>query len=128
MTDDGRDSKTGQFQLGHIGIGGRPKGSRNKLGEAFVEAMHADFIEHGQPTIVKVREEKPDQYLKVIASLLPKELQIADTTLSDFSDNELAEYYAAVRALAASVNGKATGRRNRKAATEEDTGETGRLN
>jgi hypothetical protein len=31
-----RDPDTGQFLVGHSGIGGRPKGSRNKLGEAFL--------------------------------------------------------------------------------------------
>src|SRR6185437_4393246 len=50
---------------------GRAKGSRNKLGEAFIEAMHADFMEHGTQVIETVRVEKPDQYLKVIASILP---------------------------------------------------------
>jgi hypothetical protein len=63
---------------------GRPKGSRNKLGEAFVEALHESFQKHGPETIEAVRVEKPDQYLKVIASLLPKEFKIeAVTELTD---------------------------------------------
>lgn len=66
---------------------GRPKGSRNKLGEAFVEALHADFQEHGVATIEKVRLEKPDQYVKVIASLLPKEFKIE--TVSELTDEQL---------------------------------------
>ena len=71
---------------------GRPKGARNKLGEAFIEALHADFNEHGVEAIEKTRTEKPDQYLKVIASLLPKDvnLNITDDT-SEMSDDELAE-------------------------------------
>jgi hypothetical protein len=31
-----RDPDSGQFLSGHTGIGRRPKGSRNKLGEAFI--------------------------------------------------------------------------------------------
>ena len=54
---------------------GRPKGVRHKLGAAFLEAMHKDFIEHGPSVVEVVRIEKPDQYLKVIASILPKELE-----------------------------------------------------
>ncbi len=46
---------------------GRQKGSRNKLGEAFVEALHDDFAKYGVAAIETVRDEKPDQYLKVIA-------------------------------------------------------------
>jgi len=71
---------------------GRPKGARNKLGEAFIEALHDDFGKHGVEAIVEVRENKPDQYLKVIASLLPKDvnLNITDDT-SEMTDDELVE-------------------------------------
>lgn len=71
---------------------GRPKGARNKLGEAFIEALHQDFNAHGVEAIEKTRTEKPDQYLKVIASLLPKDvnLNITDDT-SEMTDDELVE-------------------------------------
>lgn len=38
--------------------------------------MHADFLEHGEQAICEVRENKPDQYLKVIASIVPKDFVI----------------------------------------------------
>ena len=66
---------------------GRPKGSRNKLGEAFIQDMFADWVEHGVETIRRVREERPQDYLKVTASLLPKQVQIENK--SDMSDDEL---------------------------------------
>tara|TARA_R110000822_G_scaffold30340_5_gene88462 strand:+ start:527 stop:901 length:375 start_codon:yes stop_codon:yes gene_type:complete len=53
---------------------GRPKGSRNALGEAFVKAMHDDFKANGNAAIVTVREERPHDYLKVIATIIPKEI------------------------------------------------------
>lgn len=56
------------------GNGGRPKGARNKLGEAFVAALLADFENNGIDAIRRVCEDKPSDYLKVIAGLLPKEL------------------------------------------------------
>jgi Family of unknown function (DUF5681) len=68
---------------------GRPKGSRNKLGEEFIQKLYADFQEHGEDAIVKVRTEKPDAYLKVIAGILPKELKI--TNESDLTDEQLIE-------------------------------------
>jgi hypothetical protein len=79
---------------------GKPKGSRHKLGEAFLEAMHEDFKEHGKGVIEQVRAEKPDQYLKVIASILPKELNVNTTALGEMSDDELTATLSALRDLA----------------------------
>lgn len=66
---------------------GRPKGSRNKLGEAFVADLYEDWKHHGVEAIVKVRDDKPDAYLKVIASILPKEISVKQ--LDNLSDDEL---------------------------------------
>lgn len=85
MTDS-KDDK-GRFIPGNNGGPGRPKGARSKLGEAFIAALHDDFEEHGVAVIAKVREEKPDQYMKVVASLLPKEFKIE--TVSELTDEQL---------------------------------------
>jgi len=80
---------------------GRPKGARNKLGEAFIQALHDDFTEHGVQAIKDVRDEKPDQYLKVIASLMPKEHRLSiNDQFTDMTDDELAER---IRQLAATI-------------------------
>lgn len=102
MTDKpeyAKDEK-GRFVTGNIG-GGRPKSSRNKLGEAFVEALKEDFDEHGIAAIRVVRAEKPDQYLKVIASLLPKDVNLNVSDNSEMTDDELAQR---VRDLAAQLS------------------------
>jgi hypothetical protein len=57
---------------------GRKPGSRNKLGEAFIEALYDDFNAHGVEAIKTVRDQKPDQYLKVVASILPKEIEAGE--------------------------------------------------
>jgi len=75
-----------QFKPGNPG---RPKGSRNKLGEAFLEAMHDDFSEHGADVIATVRREKPDQYLKVVASILPQQLNVTVQPFEDMTDDQL---------------------------------------
>lgn len=57
---------------------GRPKGTRNKLSENFVAALYADFEEHGIRAIQDMRTEKPGDYVKVVASLIPAQFQQVD--------------------------------------------------
>jgi hypothetical protein len=85
-----RDER-GQFIQGSTGNPlGRPKGARNKLGEAFVQALHESFEAHGPDAIQRVIDEKPEQYLKVIASLCPKELNLnVNNDAEDLSDDEI---------------------------------------
>ncbi len=60
----------GQFLVGHTGIGGRPRGARNKLGEAFLHDLHADWEKHGRSVIERVRRDDPSTYLRVMASIV----------------------------------------------------------
>ncbi len=57
---------------------GRSKGARSKLGEAFLDALLADFTERGVEAINRVREHDPGAYLRIIASLIPREVVGAD--------------------------------------------------
>jgi hypothetical protein len=58
----------GRFIPGNNGGSGPPKGSRNLLGEAFIDDLYADWQKHGVATIEKVRAARPADYLKVVAS------------------------------------------------------------
>lgn len=79
---------------------GRPKGSRNKLGEAFVQALQADFEAHGADSIKLVRVERPHEYLKVIASILPKEIKVS-TDIDGLTDEQLDQR---IRQIAAALD------------------------
>lgn len=81
------------------GSGGRPAGARNKLQAAFIETMAEDFEAHGKGVIDIVRIEKPDVYLKVIASVLPKEWLIGESTFGDMSDEDIDDAINKIRAL-----------------------------
>jgi hypothetical protein len=52
---------------------GRPKSSKHRLEERLLTAFADDFDKHGAGVIAQVREEDPSTYLKVAASLMPKD-------------------------------------------------------
>ncbi|MES3084959.1 DUF5681 domain-containing protein [Sphingomonas faeni] len=92
-----------KFEPGKSGNpAGRPAGARAKLGEAFVAELLADFLKYGRDAIERVRAEKPDQYLKVIASLLPKDINLSTAPSDeDLTDDELRQR---IRELDASIS------------------------
>lgn len=68
---------------------GRPKGARNKLGEAFLNDFLEDWGEHGAQAIQKMRSERPHEYVKVAASILPKELNVKVSEFDELTDEQL---------------------------------------
>ena len=69
-------SKDTQFKNGNAGGPGRPRGARNKFSEAYVEDVFASWKKGGKKVIEKVMKERPDVYLRVVAQLLPKDLDV----------------------------------------------------
>ena len=88
---------------------GRPKGSRNKLGEQFVQALQADFQEHGKTAIEEVRRDRPHEYLKVVASLLPKQIEVKEGAFDGVDDEALAALVAAARSALGIAEGSGEG-------------------
>jgi hypothetical protein len=86
----------GRFLTGNSG-GGRRKGSRNKLTERFLDTIADDFAEHGVEAIARVRVTDPIAYLKMIGSLIPRELilqreEAPAINLTEATHEELVEY------------------------------------
>lgn len=71
----------------------RPKRPRKTLVDDFAAALRADFRAHGAGVIAAVRAEKPEQYLKVVLTLLPKDfsrdLDADKNNLEQLSDEEI---------------------------------------
>lgn len=67
----------GTFAPGNPGGPGRPKGSRQKLSEAFIEALADDFEAHGVATVQKLRADRPDVYVGAIGKLMPKLMELS---------------------------------------------------
>jgi hypothetical protein len=85
------------FQPGQPKTGGRAKGVRNRLSHTFLEALQKDFAEHGEEAIRICRIERPSEYVKIVAGLMPKELDITNNTLTEIDDTQLVEFIEYVR-------------------------------
>jgi hypothetical protein len=75
---------------------GKPVGARNRIQGDFIRAVADDFEQHGQDAIQRCRLEKPDVYLRVIASLMPRNLQESQL-LDGLTDAELEAGIAALK-------------------------------
>src|SRR6266536_770728 len=97
-----RHSK-GQYQLGHSG--GRPKGARNRLAAQVFEDILRHWCEpagegselcKGQEALETLYKEKPGDYLRLTASVLPREF-IFENAVSDLDDEQIDELLMALR-------------------------------
>jgi hypothetical protein len=89
------------FRADGMPAGGRRAGARNKLSTKFLEALAADFEEGGADAIKLCRIESPEKYIQIVASILPKELDVTHNQLGELDDDELAALLQHVRELRA---------------------------
>ena len=78
-----------------------PVASRRHLTAKLFDALCADFEVHGPDAIRACRAEQPQGYLRLIASLLPNELDRNDNPLKDIPDDELAAIIEHLRGIVA---------------------------
>ncbi len=69
---------------------GRPKGSRDAINEAFLKDLAADWAGDGIKALRNAREDRPAEYCRMVASLLPK-----DQNLSVKNDNPVSAAFMA---------------------------------
>jgi hypothetical protein len=91
---------SGRFLAGNSGNGGRQKGARNKLADHFVEDVYAAWKTSGAQAITDMIADKPGDFVKMVGSLLPKDVNLNLTDNRELSDDELIER---VRSLTAAV-------------------------
>jgi hypothetical protein len=87
-----------QFQVGNPG---RPKGSKNKLTEDFLRDVLEAWTDKGKAAMDAMIAEKPGDFVKMVAGLMPKEATLTINDHSEMTDDELAER---VRSLAAQLS------------------------
>jgi hypothetical protein len=90
--------------------GGRIKGARNLQQAEILSNTLRHWRDGGSAAINVVFAEKPETYLKIVASILPKELLIEDARkIKGMTDDELAGYLAEIRRLRSLQVGEAGG-------------------
>lgn len=80
---------------------GRPKGSKNKLQEDFLRDVLEAWETRGPQAITGMINEKPSEFVKMVAGLMPKDVHLNLNDHSEMTDDELAER---VRQLAAQLS------------------------
>jgi hypothetical protein len=71
-----QDKATGRFVTGNIGGPGRVKGTRRDIDKALVDSVCRKFVSYGDEAIDRVIRDDPGTFLKLAASLLPKEFNV----------------------------------------------------
>jgi hypothetical protein len=61
-----------QFQKGMEKIGGRQKGTRNKLSEAFLRDLHSEWERSGAATLKILAVEQPAALAALVAKVIPQ--------------------------------------------------------
>jgi hypothetical protein len=93
----GKEITMPKFQPGHQIKGGRPKGARNKLAGRVFDDILAHWSEpaavggelcKGQEALETLYRERPGEYLRLTASVLPKEF-VFENAVTELDDEEL---------------------------------------
>jgi hypothetical protein len=90
-----------RFMPGQSGNpGGKPVGARNKIQGDFLKELSEDFAIHGRSAIETMRKKDPSGYVRTVAALLPKTVEIS-TSMDDLSDETIDRAILAVRSIVA---------------------------
>jgi hypothetical protein len=73
--------------------------TRRSFNKHFLLALAADFKRHAAQAIEKVRKQQPASYLKICASLVPKEFKVEQTAgIKGLTDEQLEQAIATIQA------------------------------
>ena len=88
------------------GFSGNPGGNRHRtrhlLNQEFMEALLLNFRHQGKKAIEKVARNQPAAYLKILALLVPREMQIEHTNrIKQMTDEEIEQAIEAIQTMLA---------------------------
>jgi histidinol dehydrogenase len=94
------------------GVSGNPHGNRHRtrhlLNQEFMQALLLNFRQEGKRAIEKVARNQPGVYLKILALLVPREMQIEHTNrIKQMTDEEIEQAIEAIQNMLAAQAGEA---------------------
>ena len=94
------------------GLSGNPHGNRHRtrhlLNQEFMQALLLHFRQHGKKAIEKVARNQPAVYVKILALLVPREMQIEHTNrIKQMTDEEIEQAIEAIQTMLAARAGEA---------------------
>ena len=94
------------------GLSGNPHGNRHHtrhlLNQEFMQALLLHFRQHGKKAIEKVARNQPAVYVKILALLVPREMQIEQTNrIKQMTDEEIEQAIEAIQTMLAARAGEA---------------------
>lgn len=104
-----KDEK-GRFLPGNAGnLAGRPKGARNRLTELFIHDLLKAWEDLGPEAIKKMAKKRPADFVRVVAMILPKQIEIKEGAFDGISNEQLAVIVAAARSALGIAGGGGSG-------------------
>jgi hypothetical protein len=80
--------------------GGSLEATRRSFNKDFLLALAADFKKHGAAAIEKVRKQQPAAYMKICASLVPREMKVEHSNaIKAMSDEQIEAAIEAIQAM-----------------------------
>src|SRR5262245_36101958 len=81
------------WQLGQSGnVNGRPKGSRNKFAQQYIDDFYEVWQQEGKAALIKAARNSPARYIAVAAALIPQHFKFEhDHSIAGLSMEELRE-------------------------------------
>jgi hypothetical protein len=86
-----------KFEPGNTFSQGRKPGSRNKLQAVYFEDLLTVYGELGVEAMRVMAKEKPAEFIKLVGSHMPKELEIAQSPYHGITDEQLSVIDALIR-------------------------------
>ena len=88
------------------GVSGNPHGNRHRtrhlLNQEFMQALLLNFRHEGKRAIEKVARNQPGVYLKILALLVPREMQIEHTNrIKQMTDEEIEQAIEVIQTMLA---------------------------
>lgn len=89
---------------------GRPKNAKQKLSDTFLADMLEAWERDGKSAIERVIKDRPHEFIKSVAAIVPKDVNIRTEVVQELTDDELISALAALRSASALAHARERGK------------------